>query len=863
MSFSWPPRWRLVALISAMCGIATAAAAARALTLTIADKTTLDAPPGPAIAPAALATRRAAALPLRLADGGGVGIRPDSAGWGADYRHTSRAYHALPSAVSPFVDTAEMRRVRAEWQAYVERVAAFGCNAVTLDLFAQFVTFDALGDTPPVYAPGDLRRRHHEALRTAFRDLVEDADARGVQVFLRTDLPTYTTPLAAWMGRQPWGADARDPRFWAVYAAAFDEVFAQMPRVAGAVVRVGEAGPLYRDPEWDYWSAYGVREPAQLRAMLRALLPVFERHGRLLVLRTWTVGVGPLGMLHTDPALYERVLGDLDSPALVVATKYVAGDFFSHLPANPTLAGGRHRRLIEFQARREFEGFSAFPNFLGVPHERALRELVAANPNVAGISIWTQTGGPLRAGPMSLYPRVGPWRWTDANAHVTARLAADPSAEPRALAREWVRRTLSRDPDVVRVVGDLLDASRSLVLTGFYVRAFAERRVRVLGQELPPLLWIWEWDLVGGASATSSILYHVVRPELDQAIAEGFAAAAHAARLRDSVMRVAPRIPDRAARAELQASVAYEASLLDALAWYRAWLLLHHRWLADGDRAALAASRAAEAPLRASAAAHRAQFGSSLDFPAFEFRHALRELERAHRGEPMTWLARLALVAALGLVALRRRHPAVAWALALMPPLAAGVVTSFMAGPLVAGVALVSLACAAALRGAWSREAAGGHLGDALAPAALAAAVLLAAFAIRGPMLAWHLIWTDDAARGILVGGVAAALAALPAAAAAAGRDAGLRRRAAVGSALVAVGAALVTAWLLLPPLPEALEALYDPLGLLPMRLAMVLALLTYVGVPPWAFLVVGALGVVLLAEGVHLRRAAGRYGRT
>ena len=48
-----------------------------------------------------------------------------------------------------------------------------------------------------------------------------------------------------------------------------------------------------------------------------------------------------------------------------MSTKFTAGDFFSYLPLNPTLAAGRHRRFVELQAKPEFEGFGAFPDFLG------------------------------------------------------------------------------------------------------------------------------------------------------------------------------------------------------------------------------------------------------------------------------------------------------------------------------------------------------------------------------------------------------------------------------------------------------------------------------------------------------------------
>ncbi len=106
-----------------------------------------------------------------------------------------------------------------------------------------------------------------------------------------------------------------------------------------------------------------------------------------------------MGDLHTNPDSYEAVLGDLDDPHLVVSTKYTSGDFYSHLPLNPTLLTGSQRRIVEFQARREFEGFGSLPNDLVAEQAQALTTFLAANPHVEGVWNWTQDGGPLRAGP--------------------------------------------------------------------------------------------------------------------------------------------------------------------------------------------------------------------------------------------------------------------------------------------------------------------------------------------------------------------------------------------------------------------------------------------------------------------------------
>ncbi|GMA23915.1 hypothetical protein GCM10025864_16740 [Luteimicrobium album] len=152
-----------------------------------------------------------------------------------------------------------------------------------------------------------------------------------------------------------------------------------------------------------------------VQAMLHAFLATAGAADKDVVFRTWTVGIGAVGDLHTNPASYEEVLGAIHDPHLIVSTKYSAGDFYSYLALNPTLAVGDQRRIVELQARREFEGQGALPDDLGALDQAALQRFLAANPNVEGIWDWAQTGGPLYAGPRDLSPgrvlaAVGPER---------------------------------------------------------------------------------------------------------------------------------------------------------------------------------------------------------------------------------------------------------------------------------------------------------------------------------------------------------------------------------------------------------------------------------------------------------------------
>ncbi len=65
-----------------------------------------------------------------------------------------------------------------------------------------------------------------------------------------------------------------------------------------------------------------------------------EKKDKSIIFRTWSVGVGEVGDMRTNPESYDRLLASIDSPNLIVSTKLAGDDFYSNLPLNRTLRGG-------------------------------------------------------------------------------------------------------------------------------------------------------------------------------------------------------------------------------------------------------------------------------------------------------------------------------------------------------------------------------------------------------------------------------------------------------------------------------------------------------------------------------------------
>ena len=127
-----------------------------------------------------------APLPLRLVDSGGVGI-PLTTRWGADYSHDTRIFHEVLLDKAPYVDPAAFQRVERDWRAYVERMLAYGNNAIAVPMLLELIDFgrvNARRMDSSVYDADETFRARHAAVRRAFGPLFEWTAQRGMQVFL-------------------------------------------------------------------------------------------------------------------------------------------------------------------------------------------------------------------------------------------------------------------------------------------------------------------------------------------------------------------------------------------------------------------------------------------------------------------------------------------------------------------------------------------------------------------------------------------------------------------------------------------------------------------------------------------------------
>ena len=553
-------------------------------------------------------------FPIRIVDLGGVGIVPDTSRWGSSYEHNQHYFDEVLRVTPPFMDTAAFSKERDKFDDFTGRMASYGYNAIALPWFLEFINFERLDHGRQVYGKNSIYRSRHDTLSRHFGELMQVAAEHGLKTYLWTDMVALTPPLKDYFSRTFGSVDTENPEFWEVYGKAAEEAFEKFPHVEGLIIRIGEAGSIYNKPGWDYTSELYVRTGEAVQMMLQAFLEAAEKYGRNIIFRTWSVGVGQIGDMHTNPLTYQHILGEVQSDRLVVSTKYCNGDFYSWLELNPTLLQGKHRRIAELQTKREFEGFGSLPNYVAHLHQTALQTFLQRNPNMEGVWVWTQNGGPLRAGPLIIYPFYGFNVINEVNVYATSRLMMDPHENLDTITGEWIRGYFGEDSLLVANLTRFFNVSHEIIRRGLYISEFAKYHVRALGLEPPPMLWIFEWDILSASSSIFSNIYHITRDHFPEVVEEGFTAVRGAIDMKDLLLEARDRVTiHRAEYDQLIEATEYEIELLRVLEYYRQFFMNYYRWLDEGDAQAKTGYKLAMGQFKAVKSFHQEEYEGDLN----------------------------------------------------------------------------------------------------------------------------------------------------------------------------------------------------------------------------------------------------------
>lgn len=410
-------------------------------------------------------------------------------------------------------DEARWAQIENDLRDFARQVKQQGYNAVTLDDLAHLAPH-------PLHEPevAALISNFREKLRRLFEMLHEEFHLR---IYLTTDVLPMTPAVLAGLGGDP----AIQGEY---YKKLVCGVLDDFPQLEGLILRIGESdGTDVRDP---IRTQLHLTSAADTNRLLKSLLPEFESRGRNLILRTWTVGAHRIGDLIWHRDTLAQTLDGIDSPHFVVSMKHGESDFFRFLPLNRAFFRVKQKKIIELQARREYEGAGEYPSFIGRDCEKFARELATAD-NMVGISVWCQTGGWHRFRRLAFLEPDMRDVWIRLNTAAAIGIFKDRKSV-EAVIVDFVGK--DRAPALLEMLRHADTAIDEL----FYIEEFARQKLFFRRVRVPPILHVY-WD--------SIFINHGVRKIISHFLADP----ERALRGGEAAVELFPRMIELAREAEL------------------------------------------------------------------------------------------------------------------------------------------------------------------------------------------------------------------------------------------------------------------------------------------------------------------------
>ncbi len=409
-------------------------------------------------------------------------------------------------STDPHVSHRQFTAIGRDLDLFCRRVAAIGYNSISLDDVAHL--------TPHPW----LEPRINEmiaVLQDGFRRLFGIAAGHGLNVYLTMDVVSQTPAVR----RRINGSRRLALAFLTQQVSDALTIF---PEISGIIMRIGECDG--KDVRGDFRSELILRTAPQVNRMLHELLPIFERRQRLLILRNWTVGAYRVGDLIWHRGTTARALRGIDSGWFVLSMKYGESDFFRYLPLSEHFFRFKVKKIIELQARREYEGSGEYPSFVGWDYHHYARQLQDAE-NLVGISVWCQTGGWLPFRRLSFLDASAVWN--DLNAFVTIKIFRERLSVEEAVALFGTQIGCTDDDRLL----ELLRLSDEVIKELLYIEELAGRALFFRRVRLPPLLTVF-WNTVFINHSVRKILRSLVAGG-EQSVAAGWHTLAKIERMKE------------------------------------------------------------------------------------------------------------------------------------------------------------------------------------------------------------------------------------------------------------------------------------------------------------------------------------------
>lgn len=366
------------------------------------------------------------------------------------------------------IDKIKFKKIKNNFLIFIKKAKKHGYDSITLDDVAHLTILD--------FYSKNLKKKI-QSYQKHFHSLFKIAKKHGMKIFLTTDIMFFNKDIQK---------NLKNNNFEDLFKSICENCILQNSFIDGIITRIGEPDGV--DVKDDFKSSLVIKTPEQANSLIKKIIPVFEKHNKKLIFRTWTVGAYEIGDLIWNKKTFINCFKSINSDIFIISMKYGESDFFRFLRLSELFFELDHiPKIIELQTKREYEGFGEYPSFVGWDYEIYLRKLQKSN--LIGIQVWCQTGGWSRFNRLTYLDNSS--IWVEINNYVTSKLFDRFSTKD---ALKEFHNTMNLEIDLDLFI-EFLKLADDVIKQILYFEDFAKKPLYFRRVKIPTNIWVY-WEHV-------------------------------------------------------------------------------------------------------------------------------------------------------------------------------------------------------------------------------------------------------------------------------------------------------------------------------------------------------------------------------
>ncbi|MCS7093022.1 MAG: hypothetical protein NZL96_01105 [Patescibacteria group bacterium] len=362
---------------------------------------------------------------------------------------------------------------------YLDQISSLGFNGVSLDDLAHLVSM-------PFYSNAIREKLNH--YRFFYKKLFSIIKEKKLKIFIKTDFMFYNREIIDYLKIKRIDESS-------MFRIFIEKAFEEYPELEGIIIRIGECDGV--DIVNDFKSKITIKSAKQLNHFLKMIIPIFETYQKKIILRNWTVGINKVGDLIWNEKTLKKSLHSIESKNFFLSMKYGETDFFKGIELSKLINATNHQKIIEFQTRREYEGFGTFPVFVGWDYQSFLKKM-KKNKNIVGIWVWPSEGGWCSFKNIFAFIKNKSSIWNELNTYTTINIAKNNWPVKKCIFSFYENFINKKDTKNEKIKFlRIVKLADQVIKNGYYIKEIVKKQIFFNRFRLPPLLFpIWQYVTV-------------------------------------------------------------------------------------------------------------------------------------------------------------------------------------------------------------------------------------------------------------------------------------------------------------------------------------------------------------------------------